>query len=63
MCLPWSIPPAGHIADIAERTVPGALTIISSSGKVRAVLELNGGPAARLGIRPGDRVRHAILDR
>jgi uncharacterized membrane protein (UPF0127 family) len=51
----------GTIANIAQRTVPGSLAAISSKGKVRAVLELNGGTAARLGIRPGERVRHAIF--
>ena len=34
---------------------------ISSDGPVRAVLELNGGTVARLGIRPGDRLRHAMF--
>lgn len=51
----------GVIANIAQRTVPGSLAVINSEGKARAVLELNGGTAARLGIRPGDRVRHAIF--
>ncbi len=51
----------GAIANIAQRTVPGSLEVINSVGKARAVLELNGGTAARLGIRPGDRVRHAIF--
>jgi len=51
----------GSIANIAQRTVPGSLAVINSEDKVRAVLELNGGTAARLGIRPGDRVRHAIF--
>jgi uncharacterized membrane protein (UPF0127 family) len=30
---------------------------------VRAVLELNGGTAARLGIAPGDHVLHPIFGR
>ncbi len=51
----------GVIANIAQRTVPGSLAVINSEGKARAVLELNGGTAARLGIRPGDRVRHVIF--
>ncbi len=46
----------GRIARIAERTVPQTLTPISSRGRVRAVLELNAGTAARLGLKPGDRV-------
>ncbi len=51
----------GRIESIAERTVPRSLEVISSRGRVRAVLELNGGTASRLGIRPGDRVEHPIF--
>lgn len=48
----------GRIVNIAERTVPHSEATIASNGPVRATLELNGGAAARLGIKPGDRVRH-----
>lgn len=51
----------GVIVNIAERTVPGSLTQIDSSGPVRAVLELNGGVCARLGISPGDKIIHPIF--
>ena len=51
----------GLILKIAERTVPHSLETVASDGPVRAVLELNAGTAARLGIRTGDRVRHAIF--
>lgn len=51
----------GRIVDIAERAVPHSLAVIASDGPARAVLEVNGGTAARLGIRPGDRVRHPAL--
>ncbi len=51
----------GRIESIAERTIPRSLDAISSRGRVRGVLELNGGTAARLGIAPGDIVRHAIF--
>jgi uncharacterized membrane protein (UPF0127 family) len=51
----------GRIVEIAERTVPGSLQTIPSGRPVAAVLELNGGTAARLGITPGDRVRHAAF--
>ncbi|MCZ6606497.1 MAG: DUF192 domain-containing protein, partial [Alphaproteobacteria bacterium] len=47
--------------NIAEHTVPLSLTAIYSAGPVRAVLELNAGTAARLGIRPGDRVLHPVF--
>ena len=51
----------GRIVNIAEHTVPLSLTAIRSAGPVRAVLELNAGTAARLGIRPGDRVLHSVF--
>lgn len=51
----------GTIHHIAERTVPHSLETVGSRGRVRAVLEVNGGTAARLGIRPGDRLRHGIF--
>jgi uncharacterized membrane protein (UPF0127 family) len=41
--------------------VPHSLDPIPSEGPVRAVLEVNGGTASRLGIKPGDRVVHAIF--
>jgi uncharacterized protein len=41
--------------------VPGALDVIAAAAPVRAVIELNGGTAARLGIRPGDRVSFPIF--
>lgn len=51
----------GHIVNIAERAVPFSETTIPSKGPVRAVLELNGGTCARLGIKPGDRVIHPMF--
>lgn len=51
----------GEILNIAERTVPQSLATISAAGPVRAVLELNGGTASRLKIRPGDKVLHSIF--
>jgi uncharacterized membrane protein (UPF0127 family) len=51
----------GHIVNIHERAVPGSLDPIAAAAPVRAVIELNGGTAARLGIRPGDRVIHPIF--
>ncbi len=51
----------GRIVNIAERTVPLSLTVIRSAGPARAVLELNAGTAARLGIKPGDRVLHSVF--
>lgn len=51
----------GRVVNIAERTVPRSEATIPSDGPVRAVLELNGGTAARLGLRPGDRVLHRMF--
>lgn len=52
----------GRIVNIAERTVPFSETTVPSKGPVRAVLELNGGTSARLGIKPGDRVTHPMFN-
>lgn len=51
----------GHIVNIHERAVPQSDAIIAAAAPVRAVIELNGGTAARLGIRPGDRVTGSIF--
>jgi uncharacterized membrane protein (UPF0127 family) len=51
----------GHIVNIHERAVPGSLDVIAAAAPVRGVIELNGGTAARLGIRPGDRVSFPIF--
>jgi uncharacterized membrane protein (UPF0127 family) len=57
------IAPDGRILNIHERAVPQSLEPIPSDGPVRAVLEVNGGTAARLGIKPGDRVVSAIFEK
>ncbi len=51
----------GRIANIHERAVPGSLETIGSGASARAVIELNGGTVARLGIKPGDRVIYPIF--
>lgn len=51
----------GRIVHIAERTVPHSEAIISSGGPAIAVLELNGGTASRLKIKPGDVVKSSAL--
>jgi hypothetical protein len=50
------IKPDGTILSIAERAVPLTETPVPSHGNARAVLEVNGGTAARLGIKPGDKL-------
>jgi hypothetical protein len=51
----------GRIVNIHERAVPQSLDVIAAAAPVRAVIELNGGTAARLGIVQGDRVQHPIF--
>ncbi|WP_119420914.1 DUF192 domain-containing protein [Desertibaculum subflavum] len=51
----------GAVLNIAERTVPGSLVSVPAAGPVRAVIELNGGTASRLKIKPGDKVLHPIF--
>ncbi len=52
------IAPDGRVVHIAERTVPHSLETVSSRFAASAVLEVNGGTVARLGVQPGDRVLH-----
>lgn len=49
----------GVVHRIEARTEPLSERIIASQGPVTAVLELAGGAAERLGLKPGDRVLHA----
>jgi uncharacterized protein len=51
----------GRILRIAENTVPLSEALIPSGGPVRAVLEVTGGTAKKLGIASGDRVAHPIF--
>lgn len=51
----------GTIARIAANTTPLSRESVPSGEPVRAVLEINGGLSAMLGIRPGDRVLHAAF--
>jgi uncharacterized protein len=46
----------GRIVDIHERAVPLSLDTIATKAPARYAIELNGGTAARLGIKIGDRV-------
>jgi uncharacterized membrane protein (UPF0127 family) len=51
----------GQIAAIAENTVPHSEKPVGAPQPVQAVLELAGGTAARLGIKPGDVIHHPIF--
>jgi hypothetical protein len=53
----------GRIARIAANTEPLSTRTIPSGDPVLGVLELNAGTAAKLGLKPGDRVEHPIFKR
>lgn len=51
----------GILVRIAEHTTPRSSERIASGEPVKAVLEVQAGTAARLGIAPGDRVVHPLF--
>jgi uncharacterized protein len=51
----------GTVSSIEPNAVPYSTDPIPSAEPVRAVLEINGGRANALGIKPGDKVRAAIF--
>jgi len=51
----------GVVHRIEARTEPLSENIVSSKGDVSACLELAGGAAERLGLKPGDRVEHRFF--
>ncbi len=51
----------GTIRSIHANAVPHSTETIPSQFPVRAVLEINGGSAKLLGIKPGDTVKHPIF--
>jgi uncharacterized membrane protein (UPF0127 family) len=51
----------GTIKHIHANATPLSTDPIPSQFPVRAVLEINGGSARLLGIKPGDKVKHAIF--
>lgn len=53
----------GTVARIAERAEPLSTRTIPSGEPVLSVLEINGGLAEKLGIKPGDRVEHKLFRR
>ena len=53
----------GRIIDIHERAVPLSPDVIAAKAPARYVIELNGGTAARLGIKPGDQVTSPYFGR
>lgn len=55
------IAPDGRVARVAEATEPLSDTTIPSGEPVAAVLEVVAGTAERIGLKPGDRVRHPMF--
>ncbi len=51
----------GTVSSVEPNAVPFSTDSIPSAEPVRAVIEINGGRAQQLGIKPGDRVRAAIF--
>ncbi len=55
------ISPGGTVHRIEANTEPFSLTVIPSEGPIAGVLELNGGEAAKIGLKPGDKVLYPGL--
>ncbi|WBK00848.1 DUF192 domain-containing protein [Methylocystis parvus] len=53
----------GMVTSIAANAAPMSEATISSDGPAYAVIELNAGAAARIGLKPGDEVRHPAFKR
>jgi uncharacterized membrane protein (UPF0127 family) len=52
---------AGVVTHIHENAEPLSEAIISSNGPVYGVLEVNAGYARKIGLKPGDLVRHPLF--
>jgi len=55
------ISPAGVVTHIVANAEPLSERVIPSGGPCMAVLELNGGVAASIGLKLGDKVRHPFF--
>jgi uncharacterized protein len=53
----------GVVKTVVENAEPLSERIIPSGGNVFAVLEVNAGTAAKIGVKAGDRVAHPIFDK
>src|SRR5262245_6696290 len=53
---------SGHIQQIVEQTTPHSLDLIRSNAPARAVLEIAGGEARKLGLHVGQLVNHPALE-
>jgi uncharacterized membrane protein (UPF0127 family) len=52
---------SGTVRNIAANTEPLSERTLSSEGPVRAVLEINAGTSAKIGLKPGDKVRNSMF--
>lgn len=52
---------SGRIHHIHENAIPHDLTPVKSMGEVVGVLEINGGLSRKLGIQPGDTIKHPFF--
>ena len=55
------IAPSGVVTHIAANAEPLSERVVPSGGPCIAVLELNGGMAASIGLKVGDKVRHPFF--
>jgi len=55
------ISPAGIVTNVVADAEPLSERVIPSGPSCAAVLEINGGVAASIGVKVGDRVRHAFF--
>jgi len=51
----------GRIRQIFDNAKAGSEEVMFSDGKMRAVLEINAGLSKKLGIQPGDLVKHSLF--
>jgi uncharacterized membrane protein (UPF0127 family) len=53
----------GHVVSIARNATPMSEALIPSGGPILGVLEVRGGRADQIGVKPGDEVRERIFKR
>jgi uncharacterized membrane protein (UPF0127 family) len=51
----------GRVVSTAENAEPMSERVISSHGAALGVLEVNAGTVAKIGVKPGDRVKNAMF--
>ena len=55
------IRPNGEIQTVHDSAIPGDLSGVDGGRGILYVLEINGGLSARLGLKPGDVIRHPAI--